>query len=130
MDSSKLIGRSDQLTERGPAIRFQVDEDGLAAPAFAIRYRGQVHAYVNRCAHVGLELDFMPGRFFDNSGGYLVCATHGALYEPGSGRCAAGPCNGEGLEVLRVIERDGRVELVDRILAGSGVDKRGVDSID
>lgn len=120
MDSRKVIGASDALAERGPAIRFEVDEQGLPAPAFAIRYRGRAYAYVNRCAHVSLELDFMPGHFFDTSGEYLICATHGALYDPGSGRCAGGPCNGEGLEALRVVERDGRIELVDRVLAGSG----------
>lgn len=119
MDPAKLIGASDELSERGPAIRFEVDEDGLAAPAFAIRYRGRVYAYVNRCAHISLELDFMPGHFFDNSRQYLICATHGALYEPDSGRCAAGPCNGEGLEPLGVVERDGRIELTDRVLAGT-----------
>lgn len=125
MDPGKLIGASDELSERGPAIRFEVDEDGLSAPAFAIRYRGCVYAYVNRCAHVSLELDFMPGHFFDNSGEYLICANHGALYEPSSGSCAAGPCNGEGLEPLRVVERDGRIELIDRVLAETGEGRRG-----
>jgi len=28
---------------------------------------------------------------------FIVCATHGALYEPQSGHCIAGPCNGENL---------------------------------
>lgn len=120
MDPGKLIGASTALTERGPAIRFEIEEDGEPAPAFAIRYRGRVHAYVNRCAHVSLELDFLPGRFFDTSGEYLICATHGALYEPDSGRCAGGPCNGAGLEPLRVVEHDGRIELVDRVLTGAG----------
>lgn len=125
MDPRKLIGASDGLVERGPAIRFEVDEDGLAAPAFVVRYQGRAYAYVNRCAHVSLELDFMPGHFFDSSGDYLICATHGALYDPDSGRCAGGPCNGEGLEALRVVEYDGRIELVDRVLAGTGQDRRG-----
>jgi nitrite reductase/ring-hydroxylating ferredoxin subunit len=119
MDPAKLIGTSEDLAERGPAIRFDIDEDGVPAPAFAVRFRGRVHAYINRCAHVSLELDFMPGRFFDNSGEYLICATHGALYDPSSGHCVAGPCNGEGLEPVPVVERDGRIELVDRILAGT-----------
>lgn len=126
MDTHRLIGASEELTERGRGIRFEVEEQGIAAPAFAVRYQGRVYAFVNRCAHVSLELDFMPGHFFDSSGDYLICATHGALYEPDSGRCAAGPCNGRGLEPLRVVERDGRVELVDHVLAGTG--DRGIVS--
>lgn len=125
MDPGKLIGASAALAERGPAIRFEIDEGGVPAPAFAIRYQGKVYAYVNRCAHVSLELDFLPGRLFDTSGEYLICATHGALYEPDSGRCAGGPCNGAGLEPLRVAEHDGRIELVDRALAGAGGRKHG-----
>lgn len=116
MDPDKLICYSDDLVERGDGVRFEIDEDGNAAPAFAVRYGGEVRAYVNRCSHVSLELDFMPGRFFDLSGEYLICATHGALYDPSSGACAGGPCNGVGLEPLAVRERDGRVELVDRDL--------------
>jgi len=119
VDSKSLIGYTDDLPERGPGLRFEVDEDGEAAPAFAVRYEGRVYAYINRCAHVSLELDFMPGRFFDRSGDYLICATHGALYEPDSGRCAGGPCNGVGLEPLSVVEKDGRIELVDRILTAA-----------
>lgn len=124
MDSRKLIASSAELTERGPGLRFEVEEQGEAAPAFAVRYRGAVHAFVNRCAHISLELDFMPGRFFDSSGHYLICATHGALYEPDSGRCAGGPCNGVGLEPLTVVETEGRVLLVDRVLAGASTPRR------
>lgn len=128
MDPGKLIGASEALAERGPGIRFQVAEAGAAAPAFAVRYGGRVYAYVNRCAHISLELDFMPGHFFDTSGDYLICATHGALYEPDSGRCAGGPCNGAGLEPLPVVERAGRIELVDHVLAGSVEGETGTGS--
>jgi len=30
----------------------------------------------------------------------LICSTHGALYEPISGRCTAGPCVGDRLTAL------------------------------
>lgn len=116
MDSGKLICASDALVEGGEGVRFEVDEDGENAPAFAVRFRGEVRAYINRCGHISLELDFMPGRFFDLTGELLICATHGATYDPATGACAGGPCNGVGLEPLRVAERGGRVELVDRVV--------------
>jgi len=40
------------------------------------------------------ELDWQPGEFFDIAGVYLVCSTHGAIFEPNSGLCVAGPCRG------------------------------------
>src|SRR6185312_16085931 len=47
--------------------------------AFAVRVLGgMVRVYVNRCPHMGTELDWQPGDFFEESGLYLVCATHGA----------------------------------------------------
>ena len=56
-------------------------------PAFAIRYRDRVYAYLNACAHVPVELDLVEGDLFDLSGQYLVCAMHGAYYHPESGVC-------------------------------------------
>lgn len=109
--SQRLICRSDQIAERARGWRFTVAAVEGLLPAFAVRYRGKVYAYVNRCAHVGVELDWAEGEFFDVSGLYLVCSTHGAAYHPESGRCAGGPCKGRGLVAVKVVERDGAVYL-------------------
>lgn len=109
----RLICASAALVEGGDGVRFEVAAaDGLA-PAFAVRYGGQVCAYLNRCAHVPVELDWQPGRFFDITGGYLICAVHGAHYEPRSGRCVMGPCKGRGLVRVAVTEHDGNVYLME-----------------
>jgi phosphoglycolate phosphatase len=104
------ICRSDALVDGGDGVRFTVQHDGRRAPAFAVRYRGEVHAYLNVCTHKNIELDWIPGRFFDSEGRHLICATHGAMYEPSSGKCAGGPCNG-GLAKLEVIEKNSDVYL-------------------
>lgn len=100
------------LLESGDGQRVELPgrQPGDAArAAFVIRYGGQVHAWLNRCAHVPVELDWLPGKFFDDSGLYLVCATHGALYEPDSGRCVGGPCRGARLERVPAREHEGGV---------------------
>jgi len=113
--TERLIANSDQIVERGKGYRFTIDApDGNWLPAFAVRYRGKVFAYVNRCAHVGVELDWAEGNFFDLSGLYLLCATHGAAYFPDSGKCAMGPCKGGGLQPLQTTERGGNVYLIER----------------
>ena len=81
---------------------------GQTCRAFAIRYRGVAHAYLNRCTHVAMEMDYQPNRFFDDSGQWLLCATHGAAYLPASGECAGGPCRG-GLVKVALTESDGVV---------------------
>ena len=74
----------------------------------AIRFEGQPHAYLNRCTHVAMEMDYQPDRFFDNTGRWLMCATHGATYQPDTGACSGGPCRG-GLVKIDLSERDGVV---------------------
>ncbi len=100
---------SSLLVEGGRGIRFPVTASGEDCSAFVVRYGGKVHAYLNRCAHVPMELDWNEGEFFESSGLYLMCATHGALYEPDTGRCAGGPCRGGGLLPVSVLEHDEKI---------------------
>ena len=102
-----LCGSAD-LVNSGSAVPFDVVYGGQTCRAFAIRYQGEVHAYLNRCAHVAMEMDFQPNQFFDSSGDWLICATHGALYQPQTGQCRGGPCR-SGLIKITLSERDGVV---------------------
>ncbi len=110
-EAERLICASDALEEGGNGVKFQMETPGGNTPAFVVRYDGQVHAYINRCAHVPVELDWSEGQFFDYSGLYLICATHGAIYAPETGACLGGPCKGGRLHKLAVVERDGAVYL-------------------
>jgi len=109
----RVIAQSADLAERGRGVRFEVVRDGRTRPAFAVRFDGVVRAFENVCAHQAVELDWMPGEFFDHEAKRLVCATHGALYDPADGRCVAGPCRGARLAPLSVAERDGQVLLIE-----------------
>ena len=114
----RALCASGDLAEGGLGVRFPLD---AATNGFAVRFRGRVHAFVNRCPHLGTELDWQPGEFFgglpptgtesESSGLYLVCSTHGAIFEPDTGKCVAGPCRGASLELLQVREREGQVFL-------------------
>jgi len=100
--------RSDDLVDGGLAVPFDVVYQGQSCWAFAVRFEGQAHAYLNRCAHVAMEMDFQPNRFFDTTGRWLICATHGALYQPATGRCMSGPCR-HGLVKIDLSEQSGVV---------------------
>ena len=82
------------LVEGGDAVPFDVIYAGQTCRAFAVRWQGRPHAYLNRCAHVAMEMDWQPNRFFDDTGQWLLCSTHGAAYRPDTGACAGGPCRG------------------------------------
>ena len=83
---------SADLREGSLAVPFDVVFAGQTCRAFAVRYGAGVHAYVNRCSHVAMELDWQPNQVFDASGSWLLCASHGASYAPDTGACVGGPC--------------------------------------
>jgi len=108
-EDERLICASSALQDGGNGVRFTVSAGGQTLPAFAVRFGGTVRAYLNRCGHMPMELDWMPGRFFDADRLLLICSTHGAEYDPLTGRCRGGPCSGVGLSALPVAERGGSV---------------------
>ncbi|MBT8113960.1 MAG: Rieske 2Fe-2S domain-containing protein [Arenicella sp.] len=112
MPDTNLIAETDSLEEGGKGHRFNVrNQDGEVMPAFVIRFDYQFFAYLNKCGHIAVELDYMPGEFFTDDGRTLICSTHGAEYAPDTGACLGGPCYGVGLESLGIAEREGRLYL-------------------
>ena len=97
------------LIEKGNAHVFEVLHYREPARAFVLRFDGRLVAYLNRCLHVPTEMDWQPGEFLDSGKEYILCATHGAAYEPKTGRCAGGPCGRGRLTVIDIEERDGQV---------------------
>ena len=107
--SKRLICAATDLVDGGHGVRFEINTNGEREPAFVVRYGGRAYGYLNRCGHVPVELDWQPGVFYDHSGLYLICSTHGALYAPESGRCLAGRCGGRGLQPIAIDEHDGQI---------------------
>ena len=99
---------SSDLRDGELAVPFDVVYCGQTCLGFAIRYQDQVYAYLNRCSHVPMEMDYQPNRFFDSTGHWLMCATHGATYWPQTGACRSGPCRG-GLIKIDLSETGGVV---------------------
>lgn len=96
---------------RGVAIR-----DGAKMRKFIVlRWRDETIVYRNRCPHAGTPLDWIPNRFFDRSGSFLFCTSHGASFEPDSGLCVDGPCVGDVLERCAFEIRDGVVTLTEAL---------------
>jgi nitrite reductase/ring-hydroxylating ferredoxin subunit len=105
----QLLCASDELLERGQAFLFDVLHFRQPARAFALRFGGQVVAYLNRCVHVPTEMDWQPGEFLDADKAWIVCSIHGATYDPRNGHCIAGPCGRGRLLALDVREEQGQV---------------------
>jgi nitrite reductase/ring-hydroxylating ferredoxin subunit len=107
--ASELLCASSELQERGTAWVWDVLQYRQPARAFALRFEGQVVAYLNRCVHVPTEMDWQPGQFLDMDKRWILCSIHGAAYEPADGRCVGGPCGQGRLQAIAVSEREGQV---------------------
>ena len=106
-----------QLLARAAAVRagetrpFHFLRAGRRVEAFLLRWEGRLLAYENVCRHLPVRLDGGVGRFFAADGCHLVCQAHQATYDPGTGLCVRGPCEGLRLHALPLEEVAGEVWL-------------------
>jgi nitrite reductase/ring-hydroxylating ferredoxin subunit len=107
MDDALIpVARLDQLPP-GTTKKFLLTRDGREIEAFVLRHRAGVVAYVNRCCHIPMTMDWVENQFLSDDGAHILCATHGALYEPVDGTCVAGPPLGQRLTAVPLQIRDG-----------------------
>lgn len=99
----------------GQARGFWPDEDGQDR-FFIVRHEGQVHAWRNSCPHVpGAPMAWKRHAYLSPDGQQVMCHAHGARFEPDTGLCVHGPCQGERLRRVRLsVDKDGLVRLVER----------------
>jgi len=96
----------------GSAKEFSCSVGDEIYNIFLQRKGDDVFAFNNACPHTGAPLNMEQGQFMEKSGTYLMCHTHGALFQLDDGLCVAGPCNGEFLEPFNIIVKDENVIVV------------------
>ena len=116
MGDKRFLLRLEEIPDPG-SRGFSLGRGEAALEGFLIRREGGLHAYRNRCPHIGAPMDWMPHQFLDREGRYIQCAMHGALFEPDTGLCVSGPCVDRRLEPLPLVVEDGKVYLLAGISA-------------
>jgi nitrite reductase/ring-hydroxylating ferredoxin subunit len=104
-----LTGAQRDEIARGRFVRVELaceidPAQGWARSVVVGRVGGAWRAFDNVCRHRALPLDLGARSPMSDDGRYLLCHQHGALYRPGDGTCIAGPCTGEKLTALSVVE--------------------------
>lgn len=100
--------------EDGEAKEFLFGEGPKQRALFVLREGAEIYGYENSCPHIGTPLNFLPDRFLSADGTYILCSTHGALFQIEDGLCVAGPCQGEKLTEIKVtLDGDGYVILAE-----------------
>ncbi len=106
--SGKRVGSVGELAP-GTSKKFTMRRGARDFEALLVNYQGNHFAYVNRCPHTGITLDWVDNQFFSSDQRYLMCATHGAVFEPPSGECIWGPCVGLSLQSVPVEIAEGQI---------------------
>jgi nitrite reductase/ring-hydroxylating ferredoxin subunit len=101
IDLARVICRMRDL-DGGRCHEFRLPGGGEHADAFVLRTGSEVRAFVNRCAHLSLRLNLLPGRFLTHDGSMILCTAHGAIFEKATGYCVAGPCVGRALTPVAI----------------------------
>lgn len=96
-----IVGRVNEIPA-GKSLKFIMPIDGSDEECFVINHHGRLHAYVNRCCHIPLALDWVDNQFFTADGRFVMCQTHNACYVPESGECVEGPGTSCGKFLTRI----------------------------
>lgn len=89
-DCGVVVARVDELAP-GQTKKFVLMCAGQEVEAFVVNHAGNLHAYVNRCRHIAMTMDWVENQFMTPEGDFIQCATHGACYQPETGECVYGP---------------------------------------
>lgn len=113
-ETERVAIAPDAEIAEGTGRRFEAGKGLSRVDGFVIRSGGKLYAYVNRCKHMPLPLDLVKNHFFTANKKSLRCQSHGAAYEPETGKCFAGPCRGKSLDPLSIVVEEGVVYYVGR----------------
>ena len=104
----KVVARTGELLH-GMTKKFHLKCGERVVEGLLVNFGGDLFAYVNRCRHLSLSMDWVDNHFFSADERYLICANHGATYEPTTGECVWGPCFGAYLQGVPLEVSEGKV---------------------
>ena len=104
----QFLLNSSQL-EEGQFREAQMEHNDRPVWLIVTRQSGIVRSWFNVCPHQGRSLNYAPDQFLTDPNGQLVCAAHGAVFEPEQGLCTNGPCQGASLKVIKTAEENGQI---------------------
>lgn len=104
------VATMEQL-QKNQSVKFRFRRDGIKRDGFAALFAGQVIVYENICRHLPITIDYADNRFFTGDGKEIICQTHGAIYEPLTGLCTRGPCEGASLFKIAFEVREGVIRV-------------------
>lgn len=83
------------------------DPTGTGRDTMFVVRRDGLHAYRNVCPHwANTSMAWRKDAFLNADASRIVCAAHGAQFDIASGACVLGPCIGQSLTRVPLIESE------------------------
>jgi nitrite reductase/ring-hydroxylating ferredoxin subunit len=93
---------------------FELAHNDKTLAFFVVKKHGQIFGYLNKCPHVGINLEWRPDDFLNIDKSLIQCSVHGAEFIIETGHCIGGPCRGKMLDSVKlVLDAQGNVFLDD-----------------
>ncbi len=83
------ICKIEELVENKAIIKKS--EDKYLPGIIIYKNNNSIYIWLNNCPHANLTLDIIEGRV-QSKDNDLLCANHGAKFNPITGKCIKGPC--------------------------------------
>ena len=106
------------ITEiRDPGAKgFELSHNDRTLAFFVVKKHGQIFGYVNKCPHVGVNLEWRPDDFLNIDKSLIQCSVHGAEFIIETGHCIGGPCYGKMLDPVKLqLDAQGNIFLDDSV---------------
>ncbi len=111
MNASILLCHRDELPE-GASRGF--DPHGQGRDTVFVVRKGSLHGYRNSCPHgPDTPMAWRKDAYLSGDGLHIACHAHGARFDIHSGVCVLGPCIGQTLTRIPVVQdEDGQIRLL------------------
>ena len=110
---NELLCNINDISDPG-AKGFELSFNESTLAFFVVKKDAEVFAYINKCPHVGINLEWRPDDFLNIDKSLIQCSVHGAEFIIETGRCIAGPCQGKMLDSVPLqIDAQGNIFLAN-----------------
>jgi nitrite reductase/ring-hydroxylating ferredoxin subunit len=96
MENTKLCKIKDLQEKKALVIR---GENKYLPGIIIYKAKESIHIWGNNCPHANLSLDLIEGKV-QSKNNDLLCANHGAKFNPETGECFKGPCKNSFLKAF------------------------------
>lgn len=107
LDATGRLVRLCHLRELAEGSSRGFDPTGTGRDTVFVVRRNGLHAYRNVCPHwANTSMAWRKDAFLNADASRIVCAAHGAQFDIASGECLIGPCIGQSLTRVSLIESE------------------------